>query len=86
MTRKKSPIADRKTIFTKTGGEDEPAVEEPTLPRQKRTYHIPSDVVLLLNEIQLSEYRKTGEKPELSDLVAEAIRQLASNRLDSQST
>ncbi len=83
---RKSPVAERKGLFARTGSEDAPVEEQVKIPRQKRTYHIPSDVVLLLNELQISEYRKTGEKPELSDLVAEAIQRLASERLDSQAS
>jgi hypothetical protein len=51
--------------------------------RTKRTYHLPDEVVLLLSELQLQEYRQTGRKPELSDLVADAIKQLAEERLSS---
>ncbi len=86
MPRRESPIAARKGIFSKTGGDESEVEELPTVPRKKRTYYIPDDVVLMLNEVQMSEYRKTGEKPELSDLVAEAIQKLAAERLDAQAS
>ena len=85
MPRKESPIASRKNLFSKTGGDD-PQPEEPAVPRSKRTYYLPEDVVILLGELQFTEHRRTGSKPELSDLVAEAIRQFATQRLDSQAS
>jgi len=51
--------------------------QEASAPRIKRTFNIPNDVVLLLNEIQIQRYRQTGKKPELSELVTEGIRLLA---------
>jgi hypothetical protein len=82
MPRKESPVAARKTIFSRTdpagaGGNDSP-VEKPK--RIKRTFHIEPELVLLLDEMQLQEHRTSGRKPELSSLVGEAIRLLANSR------
>lgn len=53
----------------------------PELPRRiKRTFHLPPDVVLLLDELQVADHRRTGKKPELSALVSEAIRLLGERR------
>ncbi len=48
--------------------------------RIKRTFHLEPDVVLLLSEVQVAEQRRTGQKPELSELVSQAIRQLGEQR------
>lgn len=83
MNRKSSPVANRPSMFRKTE-ERVPELEKQTakskIVRAKRTYHLPQEVVFLLNEIQLSEYRSSGAKPELSDLVAEAIKLLGESR------
>ena len=51
-----------------------------TARRIKRTFHLEPDVVLLLSEVQVAEQRRTGQKPELSELVSQAIRQLGEQR------
>lgn len=83
MPRKQSPVASRDNLFRKSS-QNAPDVSEqsdtPKIKREKRTYHLPEDVVLLLSELQLSEYRRTGRKPELSDLVSEAIQLLGESR------
>jgi hypothetical protein len=78
-TRKAGPVAARTGLFERTSGNTaiQAVVQENSKPRIKRTFNIPDDVVLLLNEIQLQRYRKTGKKPELSELVTEGIRLLA---------
>lgn len=43
--------------------------------RIKRTFHLDPDAVFLLAEIQVAELRRTGRKPELSELVSQAILQ-----------
>jgi hypothetical protein len=48
--------------------------------RTKRTYYLPDDVVEILDELQYEERKRTGEKPELSELVAQGIRLLATSR------
>ena len=58
---------------------NQPDVVQP--PRRiKRTFHLPPDVVLLLDELQVADHRRTGKKPELSALVSEAIRLLGERR------
>jgi hypothetical protein len=53
----------------------------PSSPRRiKRTFHLPPEDVLLLDELQLTDHRRTGKKPELSALVSEAIRLLRDQR------
>ncbi len=90
MTRKNVP-ASRPSYFERTG-EGVPellehlAVETPSRQdikaskRTKRTYYLPEDVVEVLDELQYEERKRTGEKPELSDLVAQGIRLLATSR------
>ncbi len=48
--------------------------------RIKRTFHLPPEDVLLLDELQVADHRRTGRKPELSALVSEAIRLLRDQR------
>lgn len=86
---RKSPVSERKIAdragwFERTGEVEEETPPPPRPPRAKRTYHLPEDVVLTLNQVQLERYRQTGKKPELSDLVAEGIRLLAQS--DQQTT
>ncbi len=49
-------------------------------PRLKRTFHLPPEDVYTLDELQAAEHRCTGKKPELSQLVSEAIRLLSRSR------
>jgi hypothetical protein len=44
--------------------------------RIKRTFYLPPNDVYALDEIQAREHRRTGKKPELSELVSQAIRLL----------
>lgn len=83
MSRKQSPVASRPSIFKKTDqGVPELQKEvDPTKPKRiKRTFHIEPELVLLLDELQLQEFRATGQKPELSALVSEGIRLLGQSR------
>ena len=75
---RKSPVADRAAgLFQKTEDPEVPIHQQTASNRVKRTYYLPTDTLQLLKEIQLRRYRKTGEEPELSDLVAEGIKRLA---------
>ncbi len=83
MARKLSPVASRPSIFKKTDQgvpelEKEADASKPK--RIKRTFHIEPELVILLDEIQLQEFRATGQKPELSALVSEGIRLLGQSR------
>ena len=88
---KPSAIQQRRVsagLFESTATE-EPVVEEvvePRSPRRKRTYHLSDETVLLLGDLQATEHRRTGEKPELSDLVDEAIRQYVTAKLLASAT
>ena len=42
----------------------------------KRTYYLESEVILALNEIQMSRFRETGVKPTSSEIINEAIKLL----------
>lgn len=80
MTRTKSPLATREGLFQRTDEgvpelqstkKRQPKHEDPSL--VKRTYYLPKTLLLRLTEVQVERYRATGEKPELSDLVTEAL-------------
>jgi len=82
MTRTKSPLASREGLFQRTDEvipELQPQPKEKRQPKHdnpslvKRTYYLPKDLLLRLTEVQVERYRACGEKPELSDLVAEAL-------------
>ena len=90
----KSPVATRDirsnlpTTFQASREDDVPSAVEPApkIPTVKKTFHIGSDVVLLLGELQLDELRETGRKPNLSDLVEEGVRLLAQTRRADEDT
>ena len=42
----------------------------------KRTFYLEPGAVVALSELQTEEFRRTGRKPELSELVTRAIRGL----------
>ena len=91
MSGRKSPVASRASIFHRTDDGVPELAEQPDsrtvkqsdsemASRLKRTFYLPQDDVLRLSELQLAEQRRTGRKPELSNLVSAAIRLLADNR------
>lgn len=93
MARKQNPVASRKTntpspsLFARSQEDDElDEPEEPVIPRSKRTYYLPEDVVIGLGELQSSEHRRTRVKPDLSDLVTDALRQYINERMSSETT
>ncbi len=80
MASKPSAVKNRRVssrLFERTDEPDpvKPAVVEKPA-RVKRTFHLDRDAVLLLEELQVQRHRATGSKPELSQLVTEAIRLL----------
>jgi hypothetical protein len=46
----------------------------------KRTFYLELGAALALSEIQIEEFRRTGKKPDLSELVGRAIRKLRQTR------
>jgi hypothetical protein len=50
--------------------------QEESLPKVKRTFYLEPSAVIALSELQLDEFKRTGKKPDLSELVGRAIRQL----------
>jgi hypothetical protein len=42
----------------------------------KRTFYLDRDSVVTLSELQAAEFRSTGQKPDLSELVIRAIQLL----------
>ena len=90
MTRKNA-LAGRPSYFKKTDEGVPELLEQSavqtgrleniqTSKRTKRTYYLLDDVVQILDVLQYEERNRTGEKPELSDLVARGIRLLATSR------
>lgn len=83
MSRKPSPVATRPNLFRRTdeGVPELAEKQESEKPKRiKRTFHIAPELVMLLDELQLDEFRRTGHKPELSNLVSEGIRMLGESR------
>ena len=79
MPGRKSSVADRMNAgyFQKT--EEQSAIQPAEKPKRiKRTWYISEDTDRLLKRMQLQRYEDTGTQPELSDLVEEAIKNLAS--------
>lgn len=85
--KKPDPIADRMAsgwyarTETEAPSEVEPEIvqhdgkpsNQPTVKLVKRTYYLPAHLVLGLERMQMAERERTGERPDLSDLVARAI-------------
>ncbi len=87
MARAKANLAGRieAGYFQKTDSKElrNTAIDEailPTISRAKRTYHLPTEAIILLERIQLEEFERTRKKPDLSDLVANAVKLLAEHR------
>lgn len=55
-----------------------PRADQPAKPslKAKRTFYLDHDAVVDLSELQVDELRRTGTKPDLSELVSRAIRDL----------
>lgn len=61
--------------------EHSPVPVDPPLPKRiKRTFYLPPEDVYALEDLQTTEHRRTGAKPELSHLVSEAIQLLSAHR------
>lgn len=87
MAKPRASLADRmeggyfqKTDTVESGNTAILEVKHRAIPRAKRTYHLPTSAIVLLEELQLEEFKRTGKKPDLSDLVAESVRLLAESR------
>lgn len=50
--------------------------ERPASSKLKRTFYLDPGVVVALSELQTEEFRRTGRKPELSELVTRGIQKL----------
>lgn len=87
MAGKASPVATRKTntpspnLFQRSEDEGEETLPIPAVKKIKKTYHLPNQTINRLAEVQFREQLATGHKPDLSELVAEAIEQFANERL-----
>ncbi len=89
MTRTADPRDDRSAdgCFQRTsrdapGGVPRatPAPARPVEPRVKRTYCLPQEAILALEVLRLEDQFRTSVRPDLSELVAEAIWLLADSR------
>ena len=80
--RKTNPVADRAVGFFSSTEKAEisRANEEVGVSKAKRTYYLPTDSIMLLDEIQLNEFKRTGKKPDLSELIVESIHLLADSK------
>ena len=59
MARKTNPLADRTAgYFNPTTEPDpkDPKADEADISRAKRTYYLPTNTIVLLDEIQLAEF------------------------------
>ncbi len=82
MTRKSSPVATRVAgLFERSESQAPERSDVQTLEgtgvqttkRVKKTVYISHDADVLLTQLQLNRLKETGDKPELSELVNEAI-------------
>ena len=71
---RKSPVAQRAAgLFERTDVQASNRPDVQASRRRKKTVYITQEADILLTQIQLDRLKATGEKPELSDLVTEAI-------------
>lgn len=72
----RDPLAGRGSLFSRTGSGPGslPASGETKRERLKRTYYLPPDVVEALEDRREADRKRTGKRPEASDLVAAALR------------
>ena len=73
------PVIRKPSIFRKTDEgvperEERPAGAEPK--KLKRTFYLPATHIELLQELQFAEWQRTKHRPDLSELVARAIKLL----------
>jgi hypothetical protein len=89
MTRTASPCDDRSAdgCFRRTRRDDPggvrlaaPPPAQPAERRVKRTYYLTQEAVLALEVLRLEDRFRTGVRPDLSDLVTEAIWLLVKSR------
>ncbi len=74
MTRKSSPVATRVAgLFERSDTQAPERSDVQTSKRVKKTVYISRDADVLLTQLQLDRLKETGDKPELSELVNEAI-------------
>ena len=86
MPKKPSPAAERMANplyqTTETPRRQDSRESKPV----KKTIYLRPEVDLMLTELQLKQHRETGERPDRSDLVAEAIELLYEQRQDDEAT
>ncbi len=89
MARRRNTVADRLAGYfeptelsnkSESGNTETLEDENPAGLRAKRTYVLPLKTIKWLNRIQNTEFERTGRKPELSDLVAEAVALLGNSK------
>ena len=80
--RKTNPVDDRAAGYFASTEEvaGSKVKQEVGVGKAKRTYYLPTDSIMLLDEIQLNEFKRTGKKPDLSELIAESIHLLAESK------
>ena len=74
MTRR--TMRQRPELFRRSDGptSEQPDVETPK--RIKVTVYLNPDDVVAVDELQIAEFKKTGKKPEKSEIVSRAIQLL----------
>ena len=71
-------------VATAEGESEDVALQDVSeVVRSKRTWSVSNDLLITLSELQTQDYRRTGVKPDLSQLVEEALRLLFAKRFDS---
>ncbi|MBM3943877.1 MAG: hypothetical protein FJ317_00095 [SAR202 cluster bacterium] len=84
MNDPKRTLRPRNSLFQRTN-EGIPeigprAVQAPKRQRIKATFYLEPDDVLAIDHLQSEEFRRTGKKPERSELVSQAIQAFLKGR------
>lgn len=72
MPERKERTLRRESIFNRTQGQ----VPGEKKHRIKATFYLQPDDILVIDSVQSEEFKKTGKKPERSEIVSRAIQLL----------
>jgi hypothetical protein len=90
MESKEKTLATRATIFRRTdrgipeleqsGGQAKASNKPAKRDRIKATFYLNPEDVLAIDSLQSEEFRRTGKKPERSEIVSRAIQEFKSRQ------
>ena len=78
MDKRKEKTLKEDSIFSRT--QKEPP-RSGKAPRTKATFYLHSEDILAIDYIQIDEFKKSGKKPERSEIVSKAVQLLRKQML-----